>query len=596
MRWLYSLLVFFSVLLVVVLTTPAAPTADDPTFTPAWGEETVLGLPPRAVPWKGLDEHASWAAAFLALAVPHQDWPYIRFFSWNGVPEKYYDDDRRVFSWWMNQLSFKQGYAVPYDVPGTKGRLQYVDIRSYGWNFASFQSVAEREPFCREEQGIGTGGTQFLQELKGAQPEAVLLAKSVPTVAEFLRQAVGVPVSDAVVGKDKFPLEALVWAPWFFRETIESDRSPSYYDLLFSKDRFLVTGKGGTEVVKKTRKIEKIWPGGVDAVGKFYPVGTKYHVDEEYEETVVSKGAFKFVDFPKNEKDWEKAFGIDVAKQFAKDQKIDIDYGAVVEGGQDIPNRGSVVSLHNRLLVTIPTPSGGVAMKTFDVAETTGERDFVEQAPKLPFGEITFDAGELLAYLPNGGLAALLTNAKGDRLETADNRFAKDGSDTKMDARVRNPGSCVICHAPAGGYILPRNLIEEMLKTGIDLKVKDKEKRDRIEAFYLGWEGKIKAYTTPYEELIVKTTRNKLDPASKGWTGAQLSAKFLQFRNWYDDPVTVEQAAVEMGLEVGAFKVLCLKSPKARLNQLVRGMPIPRRTWDVDTFREAGLFLSAQQK
>ncbi len=597
MRWLLVAIVFLLAGLVVWTTPAAPPVAETASWVTAWTDQSPLGLPPRAVPWKGLDEHASWAAAFLALGVPPQDWPYIRFLSWNGVPDKQLPDYKKVLSWWINQLSFKQGWAVPYDIPGTDGRLQYVDIRSYGWNYASFQAVAERDPYCREEQGIGTGGTKFLQELKGCQPEALLIAKSVPTTAEFLRQCIGAPVSEKLVEAKKFPLEAVVWAPWFFRETIESDRSPSYYDLLFSKDRFLVGNTKGKLVTKSVdwKGGDFVWPLNSPEAGKVTRNLKPGRYDYEVYEGNGTKEV-KFVDFPKNEKDWEKAFGIDVAKQFAKDQRIDIDYGAVVQGGQDIPNGGSIVALHNRLLLTIPTPSGGAAMKTFDVNETSGRRDYAEEAPNLPFGDITFDAGELLAYLPNGGLAGFLTNAKGDRLETADNRFAKDTSDTMMDARVRNPGSCVICHAPAGGYILPRNLIEEMLKSGIDLKVKDKEKRDRIESFYLGWGDKVKAYTTPYENLITKTTANKYDPKDVGWKPAKLVTEFQNFRNWFDSPITAEQAAAEMGLEVEPFKVLCLKSPRARPAQLVQGGIIPRRSWEIDAFREMGLFLSAQQR
>ncbi len=569
----------------VVAVIPAAPPGSD--LAVAWKEETPLGLPPRQVPWNGLDEHAAWAAAYLCLAVPYDQWHDIRFISWNGVPEKDLPDFKKVMAWWINQLSFRQGWAVPQDIPGTKGRLQYIYLSSYGWNSAAWQTVVERETYCREEQGVGSGGTKYLQELKGAQLDAVKLAKDVPTTAEFLRRAAGTPVSDKLTAQNKFPVEMMCWAPWLFRETVESDRSPSYYDLLFAKDRFFPV-TGGKQKVKKTRKVDKVVGpnGGVDSAGNKYPPGHKYQITEEYEEEVENKGKFQFVDFPKNETDWDRAFGIDLVRKFSKDQKIDLDYGAVVEGGQDQPGKGSIVSLHNRLVLTVPIPTGA-AMKTFDVRETSGKRDFAEEAPNLPFGDITFDAGELLAFLPNGGLAAFLTNARGDRLEIADNRFAKDSSDSKMDARVRNPGSCVVCHAPANGFILPRNLVEEMLKAGVDLKIKDKEKRDRVEAFYLGWEKRVRAYTAPYEELMLKTT---------GWTGAKLATEFLEMRNFYDSPVNVDQAAAEMGLEVEAFKVLCLKSPRALPARLVQGLAVPRRSFEQDGFREMGLFLSAQQR
>lgn len=546
----------------------------------------VNTLPPRAVPWSGLDEHLSWSAATLATSIPCADWPYVRFISWNGVPKEKLEDFKKLFSWWIHQMSFKKGCYPPYDVNGSEGRLQWIDIRSYGWNQAAWQAVAEREPFTHEEQGVGTGAPTFLKTIKGCQLDAIALADKVPTVAEFTRKAIGYEVGSEQVKKDRFPVVGMVWGPWLLRETIESDRSPSYYDLLFAQDRFVAGGK-----VKKTRKVTKTVgaAGGIDPDGRTYPPGYQYQVDEEYEDG----SGVKFVDFPANKADWEKAFGIDVIKKFIKDKKIDLDVGAVVEGGQDFPEKGSIVSLHNRLITVLPIPTGA-SLETFDVAETSGKRDYVEQAPKLPFGDITFDAGELLAYLPNGGQAALLVNAAGKRLETADNRFADDSSvegtapgDPKKDRRVRTPGSCVICHAPSGGFILPRNAIEELFKAGLDLKIKNKEERDRVEAFYLGWEAQVEAYTRPYNTLVKKTT---------GWESAALAGKMLAFRNWYDAPVSVDQAAAEMGLEVGAFKALAVKSPKARLGSLVLGQKIPRRSWEIDACREAGLLLAAQQK
>ena len=115
--------------------------------------------------------------------------------------------------------------------------------------------------------------------------------------------------------------------------------------------------------------------------------------------------------FPRDETDWNRAFGVDLVKTFAKDTEVDLDFGAVVAGGRDHPGVGSIVALNNRLVVTVQGPYGA-AMKTFDVTETSGRKDYSETlifaGGKFKKGKgavAVNDGGELLAYLP--GVARL---------------------------------------------------------------------------------------------------------------------------------------------------------------------------------------------
>ena len=64
---------------------------------------------------------------------------------------------------------------------------------------------------------------------------------------------------------------------------------------------------------------------------------------------------------------------------------------------------------------------------------------------------------------------------------------------------------CVQCHAPDGGFIYPRNLIEEF-QGRADAKIKDKEQALRYRAFFLEWEDESKVYRRSYERLTQKLT------------------------------------------------------------------------------------------
>lgn len=574
MRYLLTGLLVLGLLVVGVFSQP--PQAPDPV--------TELKQTPRLVPWTGLDEQSSWALAWMAVGVPYDRWYDIRFVSWNAVPDKVLPDFKKGMTFWMNQLHFKNKCNPLTDVPGTDGKLQYFYLSDFGWSAEAWQAVAQRDPYCREERGVGRGSPRFCEKLTGVQPQVkeLFAAKNPPTTAEALRQMIGYTVPDNLAKEQKtFPLVSMVWGPFLFRDTFESNRSTSYYDLLFSKNRF---GKGETfTTVKKTRKVQKVWKGGVDYAGKYFPPGYQYEGEEEYEEKVAVAN-HKFVDFPKNVNEWDQAFGVDVVQKFAEQQYLDLTTGIVVEGGQDQPKVGSIVTLHNRLVRFINGPLGTTA-RTFDVFDPVGVRDYIEQAPKLALGHITFDASELIYQLPNGGIGTYLTNAKGDRTELAGQEAASGQNvEPKLNPGVRNPGDCFICHAGSGGYIPPRDGFKKLAPW---LKEKDKALADRMEEFYLGTEKRIEGYQKPFQDLCKKLT---------GWDGATLAGKLKGMRDWYDTPVDINQAAAEFGLEVGAFEALIQKSPSGQVLKLAQGDGVTRRTWEVDTYKGLGLLFAAQQR
>src|SRR5262249_21076108 len=157
----------------------------------------------------------------------------------------------------------------------------------------------------------------------------------------------------------------------------------------------------------------------------------------------------------------------------------------------------------------------------------------------------------------------LLVNGQGKRVEVADNAIARDGSDTRMDARVRTPGSCVVCHGPNNGFNPPRNAFKELLDAGVDVKFRDKRQAARVRSFFLSWERKARTFTAGYEALVEDTTKNA---EGRAWKADRLALAFQEFRDWYDEPVTPAQAAAECGMTVRELKAVGAKSVKARLN------------------------------
>jgi hypothetical protein len=470
--------------------------------------------------------HAEVAVAFLdAVAISDSKAPeYIRFLSfYNYNEDKELPNYRKISDFWVNSVHFAPDVSIPVEVPGTNGTLFWIDIRNYDWSPEAWRSVVNREPFFTEPCIGSVTANRLREHIKGRQDPKTL------------------------------HVEAIVRADWFFRETSEADRSDSYFDLLFASRRFVTV----TEKVK----VMKAWKGGPDSTGKVYAAGTPYETEETRTEA-------KFVDFPKNEADFEKAFGVDKIREFIRESKINTQYGAVVEGGE---MNNSIVSRQNRLVEFTDGPLGWYA-KTYDVRETSGKRDFAEQLNK----DFEFDAGEILTRTPAGSMAALVVDNKGKILKVADNRFATDGSDLKFDARVRTATSCFVCHET--GPIKPNNLIEQMMKAGVDIKFKNPRAALEAKSFFLNWDESLEFHQKKFNRFLIKTS---------GFVKPGENAKYFKaWRDRIDRPVDLATAAAESGLPPDVFKVVASRSTRARILNLVQGISMPRRTWEVDGYPE----------
>jgi hypothetical protein len=537
------------------------------------------------------DHAVRLAAQFVATRAVHksfkdEDLPYVRFLSWYDWPAERLDQDKLLLRWLLTQMTFQQGLQdAPRDVPDTGGRLQWIDIRDYGWCACAINAVAERDLYVAEPW-VDHAQAMYLRQALQVEPSPESLK------GRLIQGPAGQQVQAFILATG-----TVLYAPQLIRDVLETDRVPSYYDLLYSAQRF----PGGWEErsvehkikVKEARTLTFNHGGGdwrrPDGVLYRNLKPGYYKVDWEQEVEKVQQlkvKAPKFVDFPKDQADFDHAFGVDVAKAFAAKQQIDLDFGAVVEGGLDQPKTGSVVANHNRLLVTVQGPIG-LRMETYDVKETSGIRDFGEV---LIFNGKEFvpgqgaqairDAGELLAYTPNGGLAALLVNGVNKRIEVGDARFVNP-QDARMNIGLRNPGDCWRCHAPAGGYILPKDLVGQGLDDGIAIKFRDPGQRNRVKGFFTGWELRAKGAQEPYLDLLKRATSHG---GRKGWTGPELARNVEGFRNFYDDPVDAKLAAATVGVPLEVLKLIAADKAAVFNNfkRLVQDRRIPRRTFEVD--------------
>lgn len=538
----------------------------------------------------------------------YRDGPgFLWYLDFRDVPEARLDDTVAFTQWWLNQMSFAR--AVGY-LQRVNARLYYVNILDFRWNQKARDIVGAREPYtdaawCDEEDVV------------------------------YLQKTLEIEQDAALARQNRFPTVGVVRATWLLRETLESARNGSYYDLLYARQRYGgITRRAGVGNSQKTEFVrpptvlveslagrlvevrpEQVRPGekaytrvpGSNVLREYRPGAEPTYSSTSRDDYKVDSTAKERTgaNFPADLKDWNDAYGIDIVKDFANQRKIDVTYGSITPGSNSDEVKGSIVALNDRLVFTIPNGYGFVSMRTFDFLETTGRKDLLERSPDVPFDaekdNLNEDAGEHLNYLPNGGQAALLTNGQKKRVEAADPQAAQNSLGKKHRATVRNPGDCIECHAPDGGYILPHNLITQMREAGVDLSIKKHRKFEKFKAFYENWEENVEPYRRAYLRLAGLATRNPLKPGDKGWTGPVLAKKYQEFMGWYDAPLKAETVAIDTGYETGLVKQAAadaaiekgpdgeFKNARARLSNLAQGIPMARRTYEVDVHRQLQL-------
>lgn len=521
-------------------------------------------------------------------------WDY-RFISFYAVE----DEEELVYTkretWFVLAGNRAGSFQTPLEVPGSQGRLYYLRLSDYALNAGAWEAIVNRSPFFRE-------------------PEVE------HRHAEFLRRALG------TAGDKDFSIGFAVYGPWLVRDAAETHKSPTYYDIQFAERRYVPitnvrwedakpAGKE-EEKPKRTRKASKIidHPGG-DLV---YPSGKvvrnveagRYRMEydeeipeekkEESKEEFVPprKGVprFKFVDFPKTEAELLEATGADVAiKQIEAIVKNGVifpnQFGSLknrneVDRGAIIAHSQSGVSFRNRFVWVFPIISGKF-WKTFDVKDGSGKRNIVNQ-----LFNFVYDASEVIWNNPNGSQGYMLFDGKGNRVEFADPEVVKD-EPTAYRPYIRTPESCHNCHDQ--GINVPNNIIAKITldaRSRIDIKSREQDYKDilrkRLDTFFLTTLGRdIKHGQEIYTDFIKRSTN---------YTTLEQGKQYRMVLKKYRQDVTLEVAARERGMSKAEFLNIARFSPNYDLNAVVKWTPVPRETWDGESYREHVLLEDALKK
>lgn len=530
------------------------------------------------------------ALVYLESKVAADARPYVRFFWFGAVPDGYLERVLTLWRTYLQTVSTAAPLVRPVAVDGTAGRLWAVDIRAARWTADAFRAVAHRD-------------------LVFAEPNID------HRLAESLRRLIGVRQDPATLHA-----EAVVPGPWFLREILETEgRSNSYYDLLYAVERFgdgkAVVGLGPEPPLPKKLR----WPGGVwPGDGRHYPEGAFIYTRETPEQTQAilrareewrqrkqseasgpsPRNGFVAADFPRDFDDWAARWGIKEAEAFLAKQRLFVKNGEVVAGAKSDPQRGSYVAYQDRVIEFLPIntrAAGAVAMRTRDFLKTAGKTNLANLPREVALGEVEEDLGEHILTLPNGFQAVLLTGAAKEgrkRAEFGDARAVRSSLDPH-DVVIRTQFSCTVCHGPEWGVIPPSNRkVRESLERATSLLAKYPDDREAIESFFVGWDANLEIWRTPLRVALFAVTASAAEP--KGWTGARWAAETLAFRDWYDRPVGLNQAAAELGYPpLGVALAALLEGTETYdATALFLGAGVPRSVWDADLAPKLAIVLA----
>lgn len=230
---------------------------------------------------------------------------------------------------------------------------------------------------------------------------------------------------------------------------------------------------------------------------------------------------------PKNRNDLLKVFGI-VVDDNERTATI-IDEG---KGG---------VSLRTRVVVEGPV-SAGNWWESYDSRNGFGNADPLEQ---LNLGKLKFDAQEYIIPMRKFSLrtgdrgitlAYFLTNAQGVRQDEAPTDIVIDHTSFLGIPNIRTPGHCVACHHAFNGT--NENAFREWVRLGIERFEKDKRTQEQREQFLLS-----------KQNLIIKRGNEDFEMFTQlacGKTAPEAQHDYIEATEWYNDPVNLQQAALEV--------------------------------------------------
>jgi hypothetical protein len=325
--------------------------------------------------------------------LPTEHQPYIRYLSLYNIPKGQRRDVAQVVSFTINSLSKRKSMYIPVFVGASNETLIRLNLKDYDidpkeWDRLGREGSGAKpypEPYFHA----------FVQTVDNAVTErTVKKTRQVPYtyIDQYGRRIQGTRTEtydaiEKVPGVSSKKLELSPRVPWLDQTSIEFLMRGTHSEFpIFRADWFIV----------------------------YSTVEPAYH---------------RLLGLGDNEKDFERVvFADESLAEKARGQ-----HKAVVVK--------SSVTRNNRTMTRSPTFTGGYFWKTKDSLRSVDERNYVQNLL-----DEQFDASEIIATLPNGLQAYLVTDAKGKRLDKADNEIATDYM--AADKIVRNGRSCIYCHAP----------------------------------------------------------------------------------------------------------------------------------------------------
>lgn len=271
---------------------------------------------------------------------------------------------------------------------------------------------------------------------------------------------------------------------------------------------------------------------------------------------------------PKNLQEFYDYWGYDVKK--AETQLYTVEQILV-------PHGKSGVARSNRILARIPTELGYL-WSSSDFLNSTKDKNVIENLKPDIMMHPNRDAGEHIGANKIKLQVYLVTDEKDNNVWVANERVAFDRTDVK-DVTVMAGKSCVICHSQ--GINVPYNGLLSLLQKKVSLKYADKEFKLSADRTYFGPLSRI--YDDPERETLMDKDRQNFNDAVKdvnGLDGSTNARYFKEVLDWYEQDITLEQAARECGVTVEEYQEKVLRTASGRLGELANGGTVSRSEWE----------------
>lgn len=269
---------------------------------------------------------------------------------------------------------------------------------------------------------------------------------------------------------------------------------------------------------------------------------------------------YQFAGVPATEGEFLKSLGLD-AKVIA---------ALRANSGANLQKSG--VTYKPRRVVWSQGPLGGVYV-TYDGEKVDAERDPFRRPIDADGLRLAFDATEWFAMQPNGLWRMALYDAKGKQQQTVPDKIAKDTSDPHSDGIVIPALSCIRCHVEAGLRPFSDDQTRLLAKAPIGSYRPDYSQR--VNEFYD--EPRLQRQM----DFDRQTYTAACAKATGGMTPKELAeALTLVARHHAYLPLTVDDAAREVGQTADDFKRANINSNDPHIITLIHGGEALRGSWE----------------